>query len=81
MSFDPEKVARWNPYETITQMVVAASDYDELLALYRTLHTLEPVWRHLVKRMYDEMGTTKAEDFIKRVQAGEHDVPSPWSRT
>lgn len=39
----------------------------------------ELVWRHLVKRMYDECGTTKAEEFIRRVEAGEHDVPSPWT--
>jgi len=40
----------------------------------------ESVLIHLVKRMYDECGMTKAEEFIRRVEAGEHDVPSPWSR-
>lgn len=38
----------------------------------------ESVMRHLVKRMYDECGTTKADEFIRRVEAGEHDVMSPW---
>jgi len=40
---------------------------------------VERVWRHLVKRMYDECGSTKADEFIRRVESGEHDVPSPWS--
>ena len=39
----------------------------------------ERVWRHLVKRMYDECGSAKAEDFIRRVESGERDVPSPWA--
>jgi hypothetical protein len=39
---------------------------------------LTDVWRHLVKRMYDECGTQKATEFIWRVGMGEHDVPSPW---
>lgn len=43
------------------------------------MNNQELVWRHLVKRMYDECGTTKAEEFIRRVEAGEHDVISPWS--
>lgn len=38
------------------------------------------VWLHLVKRMYDECGAMKAEEFIRRVESGEHDVTSPWSR-
>ena len=40
----------------------------------------ELVWRHLVKRMFDECGSQKANDFIRRVETGEHDVPSPWSQ-
>lgn len=39
----------------------------------------EKVWRHLVKRMFDECGSAKAEEFIRRVECGEHDVPSPWA--
>jgi hypothetical protein len=33
---------------------------------------------HLMKRMFDECGLVKAEEFIQRVESGEHDVPSPW---
>lgn len=34
--------------------------------------------QHLVKRMFDECGADKAEEFIRRVNTGEHDIPSPW---
>jgi hypothetical protein len=35
--------------------------------------------RHLLKRMYDELGPEAWQKFVDRVSSGEHDVRSPWA--
>ena len=80
--FDPDKIYRmmWTKDGMDCEvdprsdgLFTYASDYDKLLEMYRELRNLEPVWRHLIKRAYDECGTDKTEDFIQRVKDGEHD--------
>jgi hypothetical protein len=82
--FDPEKV------ETLTAATICssygeratfvkASDYDQLLQLYREPQLI--AMRHLLKRMYDECGPEAWQKFCDRVNSGEHDAPSPWSNS
>lgn len=38
----------------------------------------EKILGHLMKRMCDECGFEAANEFMRRIEAGEHDIPSPW---